>query len=79
MGKLKEINAKYAMIAELKQYLTSTDYHVIKQSEEGHIIPQNILMERHAARENINVLESEIEELELMQNEEINSTLEQPE
>jgi hypothetical protein len=70
MEKVKEINAKYAMIAELKQYLTSTDYHVIKLSEGGYIIPQNILMERHAARENINALENEIEEIELIQNDE---------
>ena len=63
MEKLEEINKKYAMIAELKLYLNSTDYHILKQMEGSYQAPQDILFQRAEARENINALESEIEEL----------------
>lgn len=63
MEKLQEINSKYALIAELKQYLDLTDYHVLKQAEGGYKTPQDILFRRAEARENINALEGEIEEL----------------
>lgn len=60
MEKLEEINKKYAVIAELKHYLESTDYHVLKQAEGGYQVPQSILLQRAQARENINALEDEI-------------------
>lgn len=64
MEKLQEINSKYALIAELKHYLESTDYHVLKQAEGGYQAPQDILFQRAEARENINALEDEIRILE---------------
>ena len=60
---LQEINKKYSMIAELKLYLNSTDYHILKQVEGNYQAPQDILFQRVEARENINALEREIEEL----------------
>ena len=63
MEKLQEINKKYSMIAEFKLFLNSTDYHILKQVEGGYQAPQDILFQRVEARENINALEREIEEL----------------
>lgn len=60
MEKLQEINSKYALIAELKLYLESTDYHILKQAEGNYQAPQDILFQRAEARENINALEDEI-------------------
>lgn len=64
MEKLQEINKKYSMIAEMKLFLESTDYHVLKQAEGGYQAPQDILFQRAEARENINALEDEIRILE---------------
>jgi hypothetical protein len=60
MEKLQEINSKYAMVAELKLYLDSTDYHILKQAEGGYQTPQEVLFQRAEARENINAIEDEI-------------------
>jgi len=65
------INQKYAQINELKSYLYGTDYHILKRSDDlfveassPYVVPEDILMERHDARENINALENEIKLLE---------------
>ena len=60
MENLQKINSKYALIAELKLYLESTDYHILKQAEGNYQAPQDILFQRAEARENINALEDEI-------------------
>ena len=70
MGKQNEINKRYAMIQEQRNYLASIDYHVLKQMESGYTAPQDILLQRAEARENINALQSEIEELNLQDEEE---------
>jgi hypothetical protein len=64
------INQKLAQINALKNYLRETDYHNHKRSDDlaagsnnPYQIPQDVLMERAAARENINALEYEIEQL----------------
>lgn len=59
MEKLKEINKKFAEIAELKSYLTSTDHNVLKWKE-GCEIDAEILSNRATARDAINALEDEI-------------------
>ena len=69
MGKLNEINKRYAMIQEQRNYLSSTDYHVLKQMEGNYTTPQYVLSQRAEARENINALQSEIEELNLQDEE----------
>lgn len=61
---MKEINKKYAEINDLKALLASTDYQVIKEAEGGYTVPQEIINKRQDAREQINILESEIAELE---------------
>ena len=61
---MEEINQKQSRILELKSYLNSTDYHILKK-EEGYEIPQDILTTRAAARAEINQLEQEVEQLEL--------------
>jgi hypothetical protein len=61
---MNEINKKYAEINELKAMLVNTDYHVIKEAEGGYSVPQEIIDERQDARNRINVLEAEIEQLE---------------
>ena len=60
---MKEINQKQSRILELKSYLNSTDYHILKK-EEGYEIPQEVLTERASARIEINQLEAEILTLE---------------
>jgi hypothetical protein len=60
---MNEINKKYAEINELKAMLVNTDYHVIKEAEGGYSVPQEIIDERQDARNRINVLEAEIEQL----------------
>ena len=66
---MKEINQKQSRILELKSYLNSTDYHILKK-EEGYDIPQEVLTERASARLEINKLEAEIvileEEIEII-------------
>lgn len=61
---MKEINKKYAEINDLKALLASTDYQVIKEAGGGYSVPQEIIDERQDARNRINVLEAEIEQLE---------------
>lgn len=61
---MEEINKKYAEINELKALLVRTDYQVIKEAEGGYSVPQEIIDERQDARNRINVLEAEIEQLE---------------
>lgn len=61
---MNEINKKYAEINELKAMLVNTDYHVIKETEGGYSVPQEIIDERQDARNRINVLEAEIAQLE---------------
>ena len=73
MEKTKEINSRYAMIADQKRYLSSTDYHLLKQMEGGYVVPQDVLFERAEARENINQLQSEIAELALLEDKEESS------
>ncbi len=79
MGKFEEINKRHAMIAELKLYLESTDHHILKQAEGGYICPQDILFQRAESRENINALQSEVEQLDQVPDEELllneNSTI----
>lgn len=60
---MKEINKKYAEINDLKALLASTDYQVIKEAEGGYSVPQEIIDERQGARNRINILEAEIEQL----------------
>jgi hypothetical protein len=71
MEKRLLINQKYAQINELKSYLYSTDYHILKRNDDlfieapsPYVVPEDILMGRHDARENINALEKEIKLLE---------------
>lgn len=61
---MNEINKKYAEINDLKALLASTDYQVIKEAEGGYSVPREIIDERQDARNRINVLEAEIEQLE---------------
>ena len=61
---MKEINKKYAEINDLKALLASTDYQIIKEAEGGYSVPQEIIDERQDARNRINILEAEIEQLE---------------
>ncbi len=61
---MEEINKKYAEINDLKALLASTDYQVIKEAEGGYSAPREIIDERQDARARINILESEIAELE---------------
>ncbi len=61
---MKEINKKYAEINDLKALLASTDYQVIKEAEGGCSVPREIIDARQDARNRINVLEAEIEQLE---------------
>ena len=65
MENLQEINQKYAEIAVLKQYLASTDHHILKQAEGDYRIPPEILLMRSEARESINSLENKILLLEM--------------
>lgn len=62
---MNEINKKYAEINELKAMLVNTDYHVIKEAEGDYTAPEEVLQIRAAARNRINVLEAEIDQLEL--------------
>jgi len=71
MEKLQEINSKYALIAELKLYLESTDYHILKQAEGNYQVPEDVLEQRKLSRENINILQQEISELNVVENETI--------
>ena len=60
---MNEINEKYGEINELKLYLHSTDYMIIKSYETDYIVPEEVLKLRQEARDRINVLEDEIEKI----------------
>ena len=60
---MEEINIKQSQILALKAYLNETDYMIIKKSE-GYDIAQEVLDARAQARQDINILEKEIKELE---------------
>ena len=65
------INQKYGEINALKEYLSKTDY-ISKKAYESSLLnlenpfiaPSEILAERQAARDSINILEAEIVDLE---------------
>ena len=59
---MNEINTKESRILELKSFLSSTDYHILKEVE-GYEISSEILSQRASARVEINQLEKEVEEL----------------
>ncbi len=66
----EEINKKWQQILELKSLLKQTDYTDHRQhDEENKAMPEEIKLARINARDRINVLESEIGDLELMQQE----------
>ena len=64
MEKQNLINQKQSKILELKSYLFSTDYVVIRESETGEPIPDEVKVNRAIARSEINRLKMEIKELE---------------
>jgi len=59
----KLINEKQGQILALKAYLNETDYMIIKKSE-GYEVAREVLDARAQARQDINILEKEIKELE---------------
>ena len=61
---MKELKTKNNKINKLKQYLTSTDYVVVKMSE-GLDVDKNIVSKRQSARDEINKLEEEIQTIHL--------------
>lgn len=63
MEKQNLINQKQSKILEHKSYLFSTDYAVIRESETGEHIPDEVKVNRAIARSEINRLEMEIKEL----------------
>ena len=71
MERLQLVNEKLAQITALKNYLSKTDYHNHKRSddlaagiENPYQIPQEVLVGRNDARNNINTLEAEVAALE---------------
>ena len=64
MEKQNLINQKQSKILEHKSYLFSTDYVVIRESETGKHIHDEVKVNRAIARSEINRLEMEIKELE---------------
>ncbi len=60
----KQVNEKHAQINELRNYLRSTDYKVIKEAETGYVMPEEIRDSRQQARDGISELEYEISLLE---------------
>lgn len=71
------INEKYAQITELKNYLSKTDYHNHKRSddlaagvENPYQIPEDVISGRREARELINTLQEEVKVLESQLNDE---------
>ena len=61
---MDEINRLQGQILEHKSYLFSTDYVVIRESETGEPIPDEVKVNRAIARSEINRLKMEIKELE---------------
>lgn len=47
-------------IMKYQQYLSETDWYVIRNQETGAIIPENVLQQRGEARERISALREEI-------------------
>ena len=62
--KTEAINGKAAEINELKRKLSATDYVVTRDIEQGIAIPADFKNQRQGWRDDINVLEIEIAELE---------------
>lgn len=56
-----EINQE--RIDELQAYLTSTDWYAVRMSETGVAIPDDVVMARASAREEISTLRVDVEEL----------------
>jgi len=70
----EEINKKYQKIHELRSYLNRTDYMNLRQIDEPErVMPEEVKERRINARNEINVLESEIKELELLEKEYLKS------
>lgn len=67
MENLDIINKKQGEIIELKSYLYSTDYMVIKSYETGEFISEEVKSNREAYRLRINQIEAEILELQSQQ------------
>lgn len=65
--KMSAINGKAAEINELKQKLASTDYVVTRDIEQGLEIPADFKNQRQGWRDEINILEAEIAELEALE------------
>jgi hypothetical protein len=64
----EEINRKWQKIHEFKSLLKRTDYYDHRRhDEEGKIMSDEIKAARIYAREQINILESEIGDLELLE------------
>ena len=64
---MSAINGKAAEINELKQKLASTDYVVTRDIEQGLEIPADFKNQRQGWRDEINILEAEIAELEALE------------
>ena len=67
----EEVNGMHALINEHKNYLSKTDYKVIKESETGELMDDNVKEARQHARDEIkrldyqiSILEEEIEQIE---------------
>lgn len=71
---MEEINKLYAKIAEHKQYLQSTDYHRLKAAEGNYTIPAEIIEQSQFARQEIDRLIQEIEEMEIQNGDNENPT-----
>jgi len=56
-------NELYAQITELKGFLYSTDYKVIRAYEQNQPVDAELLQARQAARNEINRIEVEIENM----------------
>jgi len=66
----KEINEKYQKIHELRSYLKSTDYMNLRHDDEpDKVMSEEVKEMRINARNEINVLQSEIKELEALEEE----------
>ena len=64
MGIQQQINEKQSEILTKKEFLSSTDYKVIKAYETGYVITPEELQARENARFRISTLEVEISQLE---------------
>jgi small-conductance mechanosensitive channel len=71
----EEINKKHQQIHELRSYLKSTDYMNLRQDDEPEkVMSEEVKEMRINARNEINVLESEIVELEALEEEYLKTT-----